>query len=215
MKRIWLALAGACATAVMFVVPGVAAGAGSTTCTTSLDPGSYGRVTVPAGEACFSPGGVTIRGGLYVEPGATFVLGSEDPSTAPSTISGGVHATDPANLQVHFATIQGGLVSIGGSGPEGGPFGITWTTIEDSTINGGVAYDGYNGFWAGFIRNTVNGGVHFADNTVVDPDGNEIVTNTIHGNLVCSGNTPTPQAGDSEGDVNVVTGRRIGDCGNV
>ena len=95
--------------------------ANSTTCTGVLAPGSYGRVVVPAGASCFSDGGVTVRGGLYVQPGATFVLGSEDAPGDNGTISGGVHATNPANLQIHFMTINGGIESQGGSGPFGGP----------------------------------------------------------------------------------------------
>lgn len=49
-------------------------------------------------------------------------------------------------------------------------------------------------------------------NTVMDTDGNEIVTNTIHGDLNCWGNDPPPQVGDSEGSPNHVTGRETGQC---
>jgi hypothetical protein len=192
-----------------------AAAANSTTCTSFLAPGSYGRVVVPAGESCFSDGGVTVRGGLYVQPGATFVLGSEEAPGDNGTISGGVHATDPANLQIHFTTINGGVESQGGSGPFGGPFDITWTTIEDNQINGGVSITGYNGFWMGFIRNHVNGAVNLSGNVLVDPDGNEYVTNTIHGSLSCFGNSPAPQVGDSEGELNHVTGAKKGQCARV
>jgi hypothetical protein len=60
-------------------VPGVASAASSsTTCTGDLAPGTYHRVVVPAGAVCLSGGPVTIRGGLYIESGATFVLGSEE-----------------------------------------------------------------------------------------------------------------------------------------
>src|SRR3954452_24580884 len=128
-----------------------AAAAKVTTCTDFLAPGSYGRVVVPAGASCFSDGGVTVRGGLYVQPGATFVLGSEDAPGYNGVISGGVHATNPANLQIHFMTINGGIESQGGSGPFGDPFGVTFTTIEDSQINGGVRITGYNGVSEGFI----------------------------------------------------------------
>src|SRR4051794_8912923 len=114
-----------------------ATAASGTTCTDFLAPGSYGRVVVPAGASCFSDGGVTIGGGLYVQPGATFVLGSEDAPGDNGTISGGVHATNPANLQIHFMTINGGIESQGGSRPVGGPLGVTWATIEDRQINGG------------------------------------------------------------------------------
>ena len=53
------------------------------------------------------------------------------------------------------------------------------------------------------------------DNVLADPDGNEYVTNTIHGSLVCSGNSPAPQVGDSQGESNVVTGRKAGQCAEV
>jgi len=87
--------------------------------------------------------------------------------------------------------------------------------IEDSQINGGVTIGGFNGFWMGFIRNNVNGSVNLNNNVLVDPDGNEYVTNTIHGSLNCSGNSPAPQIGDSEGSPNHVTGARTGQCANL
>ena len=184
----------------------------STICTDVLAPGTYHKVVVPEDAVCTSDGPVTIRGGLFVEPGATFVLGSEENPVDTGTISGGVHATDPMNLQIHFTTINGGIVSHGGSGPFGGPFDVTWNAIEDSTINVGYTEAGYVGFWNGFIRNNVHGSVNVIGNTVADPDGNEIVTNTIHGNLNCFGNDPPPQVGDSEGSPNHVTGRETGQC---
>ena len=49
---------------------------------------------------------------------------------------------------------------------------------------------------------------------LVDPDGNEYVTNTIHGSLM-RGNSPAPQVGDSEGSPNVVTGRETGQCAGL
>jgi hypothetical protein len=67
----------------------------------------------------------------------------------------------------------------------------------------------------GFIRNNVHGSVTLNDNVLVDPDGNEFVTNTIHGNLNCTGNSPAPQLGDSGGEPNDVTGRKTGQCVEV
>ena len=188
---------------------------GPTTCDGTLDAGTYGQVVVPAGATCFSDGPVTIRGGLEVMQGATFVLGSEDSTGSTGTISGGVHATDPASVQIHFATINGGLDIQGGSGPFGGPFEVTFNAIEDNQVNGGVTIEGYDGFWQGFIRNDVNGSVVFDDNVLADPDGNEIVTNTIRGSLGCTGNSPAPQVGDSEGSPNVVTGSATGQCAGL
>ena len=84
-----------------------------------------------------------------------------------------------------------------------------------STIHGGVTISGYNGFWMGFIRNHVLGSVKLNGNVLVDPDGNEYVTNSIHGNLKCSGDSPAPQIGDSEGSPNAVTGVKTGQCAHV
>jgi len=97
----------------------------------------------------------------------------------------------------------------------GGGFAPTWNTLEDNQINGHVKINGYNGFWQGFIRNHVNGTVSFTNNTVLDPDGNEFVTNTIKGSLNCSGNSPAPQVGDSEGEPNVVSGSETGQCAGI
>ena len=196
------------------VAPSVAAASGSTRCTDTLAPGSYGRVVVPANAVCLSEGPVRISGGLWIRSGATFVLGSEE-SSHTGTIDNGVHATDPASVQIHFATINGGLDIQGGSGAFGGPFDITWNAIEDNVIHGGVTIAGYDGFWFGFIRNHVSGTVTLRNNVLQDPDGNEYVTNTIHGSLMCSGNDPAPQVGDSQGSPNDVTGRKVGQCTKV
>lgn len=196
------------------VVPAFGAG-GETTCNGTLAPGTYQRVVVPEGGMCLSDGPVTIRGGLFVQEGATLVFGSEEQPVHTATIDGGVHATNAMNVQIHFSTINGGIDIQGGSGPFGGPFEVTWNTIEDSTINGGYTEAGYNGFWNGFIRNTVQGSVDLIGNTVADPDGNEVVTNTIHGDLNCAGNDPAPQVGDSEGSPNNVTGIATGQCAGL
>ena len=209
--RLLLGLA-AVAAAAFFAVPAGASPSGTTTCTDVLAPGTYQRVVVPAGAVCLSDGPITIRSGLFIQEGATFVLGDEEHPGDNGTIGGGVHSTNAANVQLHFVTVNGGVDLRGGAGPFGPPFDVTWNTIEDSTINGGVNEIGYNGFWNGFIRNTVNGTVNLRDNTVMDPDGNEVVTNTIHGSLNCSGNDPAPQVGDSEGSPNHVTGNETGQC---
>jgi hypothetical protein len=196
-----------------------ASAATSTTCTNTLSPGTYGTVTVPAGAACIiGAGPITIRGGLYIGADAIFIFGDEESPGVNATIAGGVHASNANSVQIHFSTINGGVDLQGGSGPFPGPFDFgggfapTWNTLEDNRINGAVTINGYNGFWQGFIRNTVNGSVTFSNNTVLDTDGNEFVTNTIHGSLSCAGNDPAPQIGDSEGSDNVVTGGTSGQC---
>jgi hypothetical protein len=197
------------------VLAATTSAAAPTTCNGELAAGTYTRVVVPDGATCLSEGHVTINGGLTVGAGATFLLGSEETPDATSVINGGVRATNPQNLQIHFTTISGGIESHGGSGPFGGPFDVTWITIEDSVIVGKVTIDGFNGFWMGFIRNTVNGAVNLNDNVLVDDDANEYVTNRINGSLNCSGDVPAPQIGDSEGSPNQVNGRKTGQCAAV
>lgn len=215
MKRLGLVFGvGALVAAVFFVVPAFG-GDGTTTCDGTLAPGTYQRVVVPEDGICLSDGPVTIRAGLFVEPGSTVVFGSEENAVHTATINGGVHATNAMSVQIHFSTINGGIDIHGGSGPFGGPFDVTWNTIEDSTVNGGYTEAGYDGFWNGFIRNTVQGPVNLIGNVVADPDGNEVVTNTIHGNLTCAGNDPAPQVGDSEGSPNHVTGLETGQCAGL
>ena len=102
------------------------------------------------------------------------MLGSEENPVDTGTIYGGVHAADAMSVQIHFTTINGGIDLHGGSGPFGGPFDVTWNTIEDSLIHGGVTISGYNGFWMGFIRNDVHGSVNLNDNVLVD-DGRKRV----------------------------------------
>jgi hypothetical protein len=202
--------------ALVVAVPSLGAGGKTTTCTDTLAPGTYQRVVVPAGAVCVTfAGPVTIHGGVTVGAGATFVLGSEENPAHTATISGGVQSSDAASVQIHFSTINGGVSLVGGSGPFGPPFDVTWNTIEDTTINGSVTISGYDGFWQGFFRNTVNGSVNYNGNTVIDPDGNEVQSNTIHGNLNCSGNTPKPQEGDSGGAPNTVSGHKNGQCSDL
>ena len=197
------------------IAPPVASASKSATCTGALHPGTYHMLVVPDGAACFSDGGVRIHGGLWIGSGATFVLGSEESPGSTGTIDDGVHATDPASVQIHFATINGGVDIHGGSGPFGGPFDITWNAIEDNVIHGGVHVTGYDGFWMGLIRNHISGTVKMHGNVLEDPDGNEYVTNVIHGSMQCSGNSPAPQVGDSEGEPNIVTGRETGQCAEI
>jgi hypothetical protein len=203
------------ALAIPFAAPAAAANGGSTTCTGMLHPGTYHRLVVPENAVCIGQGPVKIVAGLWIQPGATFVLGDEEHPGSNGSINGGVHATDPAGVQIHFTTINGGLEIHGGSGPFGPPFDVTWNAIEDNWIHGGATITGYDGFWMGFIRNHVSGTVTLSNNTLVDPDGNEYVTNTIHGSMRCWDNDPAPQVGDSEGSPNVVTGQKAGQCAAV
>ena len=97
------------ALAIPFAAPAAQASGSTTTCIGTLDPGTYHRVVVPQNAVCLSDGPVRIVAGLWVQPGATFELGSDESPSPSGTISGGVHATDPAGVHIHHATINGGL----------------------------------------------------------------------------------------------------------
>ncbi len=63
--------------------------------------------------------------------------------------------------------------------------------------------------WLGFFRTTVGGWVKYQNNSTADPDGNEVDTNVVHGNFVCSGNNPAA-LGDSQGFPRVALGLQPG-----
>jgi hypothetical protein len=180
----------------------------SFTCTGTLASGTYHKLVVPAGATCDGTAAqVKVRGGIRVGEGATFVLGSEELGADTGTIRGGIVAKASASLQVHFAHVSGGVRMHGGNG--------FFSTVEDSVIHGGATINGYSGFWLGFIRNTVHGTVKLSNNVMDDPDANEYVTNTIKGSLICHGDSPAPQVGDSEGLPNVVSGRKVDQCAGL
>jgi hypothetical protein len=111
-------------------------------------------------------------------------------------------------------TIDGSLISLGG-GP-GTTFSPYFTfPIKDNTIKGSVAIAGWHGGWLGFLRNTVGHSVLLDSIVDADPDSTEVATNTITGNLYCSGNSPAPQYGDSGGSPNVVGGSLFGQCAGL
>ena len=177
-------------------------------CTGTLASGTYHKLVVPAGAECDgTEAKIDVRGGVRVHEGGTFILGSEELGADTGKIRGGLRAKAPASLQVHFAHIKGGLRMRGGNG--------FFSTVEDNDIRGGATINGYSGLWLGFIRNKVRGTVTLSNNVMDDPDANEYVTNTIKGNLVCHNNSPAPHVGDSEGEPNVVSGRKVDQCAGL
>ena len=105
------------------------------------------------------------------------------------------------------------------SGPlNGGPY---YDDVEDSSIGGNLTIAGVSTCWLGTFRLQIAGNMIFDYNTDPNatqfnnptvPDGNEVATNQIGRNLICTGNNPTPQFGDSGGSPNTVNGVTIGQC---
>src|SRR5204863_6143177 len=76
-------------------------------CRGALASGTYKKLTVPDGASCHGKNAtVTVRGGVTVGAGATFVLGSEK-GTGGGTIGGGLDAKDAASVQLHLAHVDG------------------------------------------------------------------------------------------------------------
>jgi len=186
--------------------------------------------------AAFGGSDLSVGGNLIVQSDAAIALGCEpaaftcanDPDQSEGggtlsthhTIGGNLVSTGALAVIVHASSIDGNAVIIGGGGGancdlrdalQGGP---AYTVFEDNTIGHNALIAGLTTCWLGFIRNTVYGNVAFLGNNTADPDGNEVVTNTISRNLICVGNTPAPQIGDSEGAENTAH-HKIGQCANL
>jgi len=189
---------------------------------------------VTGGSGAVAASNLTVGGNLDVQTNAILVLGCEpifficpnDPdqmtgsySTA-HTVGGNLTAENALAVLVHHNTL-GHNVSVGGGGggvscnflPALGapPYG----DFEDNTIGGNLTISGWQSCWLGVLRDVVSHNVDFTSNVTADPDGNEVATNTIAGNLNCSGNSPNPQIGDSGGSLSTVSGHANGQCANL
>jgi hypothetical protein len=170
-----------------------------------------------------------VRGNVFVGHNGIFLLGCSEAFSPPcpsgvttsDVIDGNVVAIGALALIFHSNSIYGNLTQIGGGGGvncnpndtlQGSP---VYSTYEDNWIGGRALVNRYQSCWFGFIRNHVHGSVTLKNNTLADPDAMEVVTNTIQGNLRCSGNSPAPQVGDSQGQPNVVFGKKTGQCAAI
>ena len=219
--------------------PGAGTCSGGTTATPQVVPaGTYDGFTV-SGNCRFGPGTMTINGDLTIADGGILndhasgaatvhvtgnvkvgkdsVLGLGNYNPVPphtsAVVDGNVVANDPATLYLGGMTINGNLISNGGSGP-GRNF-----PIKDNTIGGNLVLQGWSGLWIGAIRNHVGGNVNFSKNTALDTsvvpglDSSEVQTNVIAGNLICHNNTPTAQVNLFDGgQPNSVGGNAVGEC---
>lgn len=180
---------------------------------------SLGNLTV-TGNVTVGKGGI-LGLGNYSAFGAPVGIGNVPPPTGSAAtntiVDGNVIADQPETLYLSYVTIRGNLVSNGG----GGPAGINFP-LKNLTVGGNVDVQGWNGFWIGLFRSVVGGNVTFSKNTGFktgevdgEPDSSEIATNVISGNLICQGDSPAAQIGDSGGSPNTVGGQAIGQCSGL
>jgi hypothetical protein len=193
----------------------------------------YGNLTIARG-ACldaFTLGKVYVSGNIIVEPGAILALGCSPGAVGPGEpcesqttediVGGSIIALHPLTMYLDGDTIDGSVLSYGG-GPGATLSPYVNFPIKENDIGGNLLVSGWKGAWFGVLRNTVHRNVILLGDVGVttspetgEPDSTEIATNTISGNLVCFGNSPAAQFGDSGGLPNVVGGLAIGQCKKV
>ena len=200
-----------------------------------------GNLTVKRGAvlaAVFSGSNLKVGRNLSVQKGAILILGCEpfafpcanDPDaqtggtlSASGSVGGNLTAENALAVLVHNTSIGRNLeLEGGGGGVSCVPNPILtsiagfpappYATFEDVSIRGSASISEWQSCWLGFFRNTVGNNVNFNENVTADPDGNEVATNTIQGNLNCEKNSPAPQIGDSGGSLNSVAGHARGQC---
>lgn len=186
-------------------------------------------------NAGFGGSNITIRGNLIVSTNGLLVLGCEpvaficenDPDQTVGTLitNDWVHGSllsTGATLVVVHASHLGSVIQSGGGGgltcsvfPLGPSRPPAYTDYEDNVIKADAVVVGLRTCWSGFIRDRVGASVTYSDNELADPDANEVVTNVVGGDLVCTGNSPKIQVGDSGGSPNVVHGKALGQCAHI
>ena len=135
-------------------------------------------------------------------------------------IGGSLRATDAWAMLVQQETIAGNATIKGGGGSmncaltmfAGGPY---YSDMEDTTVGGNVWVGGIHSCWFGMFRLHVGGNVTMVGNRMGDPDGDEVTTNTIGGNLACFNNSPKAQFGDAAPSPNIVGGKKLGECATL
>lgn len=168
-------------------------------------PGSWtGLGCTPAHGGCSAPS---------PEGGAGPYFGQQ--STV--LVKGNVSLDHVYNAALDGITVNGNVSSVGG-GSGMNPPGFIPFSVKDDTIHGNLSVSGLTSVWFGVIRSTIDGNVVLSDNTLLDPDANEVVHDTIGKNIICTNNYPAPQFGDAvEGQPtsyqwSTVGGQALGQC---
>jgi hypothetical protein len=171
---------------------------------------------------------VAIGGNVYAGPGSSFGLGctfahpcsdtNEPPAggSTHDTVRGNVVLDHVFNAAINGDTIGRNLVSTGGGAGLLNPAEqFIPFSIKDDVVHGNIVVTDLTTVWFGVIRTEVGKNLILKNINLSDDDGNEFVTDVIGRNLICSGNDPAPQVGDSEGSPDVVGGHALGQCAGL
>ncbi len=206
----------------------------------TIAPGALLDATTPTPPAAL-PGTVVVGGNVLVGSGAVLFLGCDAAILCPSgttaesdIVAGNIIAVGALGVVIHAVYVQGSVSVVGGGGgagmvtpaclgavapapwsqdPSPLAFFPVYTDVEDSTIGGNLRIIGLQTCYLGALRNHVQGNVLDQQNQMGDPDANEVVGNSVTGNMVCTGSLPQVQFGESGAAPNQVGGQAIGQCG--
>ena len=202
-----------------------------------------GQCTVPAGaeitivhnlkvapgamfDAQSAPSTVHIGGNVRAGHGSLFGLGctaahgcESGPPFSDASVGGNIRLRYVYDAAINGVEVGGNVNSQGGGAGFVADQGMFIPfSVKDDVIHGNLTVKGLKTTWFGVIRTTVDGNVTLKYIKNDDPDGNEIVHDTIGGNLSCRGMSPHPQFGDAiQGappgyQYSTVGGRVTGQC---
>jgi hypothetical protein len=181
-------------------------------------------------DAQGAPSTVHIGGNVVARKGSLFGLGctaahgcESGPPFSDASVGGNIVLKYVYDAAINGVEVGGNVVSRGGGAGfvfDGGQGQFVPFSVKDDVIHGNLVVKGLKTTWFGVIRSTIDGNVILKYIKLDDPDGNEIVHNTIGHNLICRGMDPAPQFGDAIGDPNLppdyaystVGGKALGQC---
>jgi hypothetical protein len=186
---------------------------GSATVKGSLTVSSGGALLAIFGRNDKTGKGVsnlTVNGNITVGAGATAAIGCEaahfpcvdDNQKHPRLnnqvkIGGNLVSNGSLGTIVHVTKIGGSVSQKGGGGGQTcskmpGIFAVfkspQYSDYEDNSIGGSLMISNLSSCWLGALRNKIGKSFTLKGNKMADPDAIEIGTNTIAGNLACTGN---------------------------
>jgi hypothetical protein len=172
---------------------------------------------------------VHVKGNVQVGRHAVLGLGcAQETNCATPTkdeVGGNINSDHATAVILHNNKVKGDITTLNdgpgrtcapskqlGSFPRLGPGTPAYDDFEDNSVGGYLTTSGLRSCWMGVVRNHVGSNILVNNDRTADPDGNEVVANTVKGDLGCYNNKPAAQIGDSHGAPNMVNGLKLGEC---